>query len=310
IPRYKLHKHMLIVDTGTAHGWVGVQQHNPYVPGPASVATGIPVETSYGGDAVFVKGEIYNDTIGLGALIVDHQGLGVPTEAHGFPEGIDGLLALGPSRRIGSDGRLIPTVVDNLYNQGTISSPLLGVYFVPENVATSGLLSFGHIRESVLTSDVKYVPVTRTYPASYKWGVDASMMYGDNTPILAFGSGLLDTGSPKITIASAAFSTYKSVTGGVFHPSGKLMITQAQYNNLQTLSILIGDQSYDLSPNAQIYARSSPNSRIFLVIERRRPSRSAFILGVPFFQRYYVVLNSGNNEIGFASHIYTDSITN
>ncbi|KAG6333236.1 hypothetical protein ID866_5851 [Astraeus odoratus] len=304
----------LVIDTGSGYTWVGAQEHNPYVEGPASIATGIPTEVSYSGDGATFRGETYSDTIGLGALIIQSQGIGVPTEVHGFPAGIDGVLGLGPTRLtagISSDGGLIPTVVDNLYSQGSIGSPSLGVYFVPENVAAVGLLSFGYIQETVLTSDMTYVPVTTTSPTSSFWGVDASMVYGGNTPILNFGPGLLDTGSTKITIAGDAFAAYRAATGSVLHHSGWLIITQAQYNRLQTLSILIGDQSYDLSPNAQIYARSSPNSPVILVVRSRRASsRSVFSLGAPFFQRYYVVFNSTSNQIGFASHFYTDSTTN
>ncbi|KAG6329733.1 hypothetical protein ID866_9355 [Astraeus odoratus] len=66
---------------------------------------------------------------------------------------------------------------------------------------------------------MNYVPVTRTPPASYRWGVGASMVYGGNIPILDLGPGLLDTGSPTITIDSGSFSAYEAVTGGVLQPS-------------------------------------------------------------------------------------------
>ncbi|KAG6331484.1 hypothetical protein ID866_7604 [Astraeus odoratus] len=306
----------VVVDTGSAYTWVGAMQHNPYVMGSASIATGIHSEASYGDDPenlmTFV-GETYNDTIGLGALIVHSQGIGVPTEVANFPEGIDGILGLGPtimSAAVTPDNEPTPTVVDNLYSQGSISSPLLGLYFPPGPAGSSGLLSFGHIRESVLTSDVKYVPVSSIFPVYYSWGIDAGMMYG-NMALFTFGSGVLDSGSPRIAIASAAFSEYAWATSGTLHPSGLLTITQDQYNNLETLRIHIGDQFYHLSPNAQIHARPSLNSQIWLVIQQQPAgSNIAFSLGIPFFQRYYVVLNSESSEIGFASHIHTDSTTN
>ncbi|KAG6332611.1 hypothetical protein ID866_6479 [Astraeus odoratus] len=107
---------------------------------------------------------------------------------------------------------------------------------------------------------------------------------------------------------------YKTATGAtidVFDHNQQLSISENQYNNLQILSILIGDQSYDLSPNAQIYPRASPNEQIFLVINSiDLASEVDFRLGYTFIQRYYVVFNSSSSQIGFASHLHTDSTTN
>ncbi|KAG6330487.1 hypothetical protein ID866_8601, partial [Astraeus odoratus] len=111
--------------------------------------------------------------------------------------------------------------------------------------------------------------------------------------------------------SNAGFFTYTLATGGIIHSPGRVIITQDQYNNLQTLYFFIGGQYYHLSPNAQIHPRSFLNSQIWLAIQLPSPNFSLdFSLGIPFIQRYYVVLDSGNNQIGFASHIYTDSITN
>ncbi|KAG6329846.1 hypothetical protein ID866_9243, partial [Astraeus odoratus] len=276
----------LIVDTGSAYTWVGARQDNPYLEGFASRATGVTVQCAYGGDLVTFKGETYNDTIALGDLIIDRQGIGVPTEVRGFSANIDGLLGLGPTRLtigMGSDGRPIPTVIDNLYSERTISSPFLGVYLVPLGVESSGHLSFGEIDGTVLTSDVKYVPVTTLPPASHYWGVDATIMYGVNTPILNFGSGMLDSGSPRITLSSAGFSAYAFATGAVLHPSGMLVITPSQYNNLQTLHLFIGGQFCHLSPNAQIYPRRSLTGLIPLVIHQHGFDLPlGFTLGSPF----------------------------
>ncbi|KAG6332579.1 hypothetical protein ID866_6514 [Astraeus odoratus] len=117
-----------------------------------------------------------------------------------------------------------------------------------------------------------------------------------------------------MSVRGDAVSAYQSMTGAIIDTSDKtrrLTITPDQYNNLQTLTFVIGDQSYDLSPNAQIFARSSPNSQIFLVVRSSRPNaREDFSLGSPFFQRYYVVFNSSSSQIGFSSHLYTYSTTN
>ncbi|KAG6327609.1 hypothetical protein ID866_11480 [Astraeus odoratus] len=305
---------VLAIDTGSAYTWVGAREHNPYVEGFASRPTGVTTEAVYASGSVTFKGKTYDDSIGLGALIIHSQGIGVPTELTNFPAGIDGILGLGPTRLttgIGLDGKLIPTVVDNLYSQGDVSSPLVGVFFVPDNVGGGGLLSFGYIHATVITSNVGYAPVTAAFPAKYFWGVDAAIVYGDDILILDFGSGILDTASPRITFVTDAFMAYTQATGATLDTDGVLSITQHQYNNLQTLYIHIGEQIYYLSPNAQIYARPLPDSQIELVVESRGSDPGiAFSLGIPFFQRYYVVFDSSNNQVGIASHIHTDSTTN
>ncbi|KAG6329951.1 hypothetical protein ID866_9138 [Astraeus odoratus] len=287
------------VDTGSAYSWVGAQEHNPYVQGSASVDLGVTTSAAYADAKIRFNG----------------RPIGVPIQLVAFPAGIDGILGLGPTRLndgLRSDGEIIPTVVDSLYAQGAISSPSLGIYFTPENVGKSGLLSFGYVRDSVLTSPVSYVPVTGTYPASRGWGIDASIVYGNTLPLIPSGAGTLDTGSATISLPGAAFQMYMWGTRGVLHvQSGLVYLNQAKYAALQPLFIAIGDQTYDLSPNAQILPRSSPNTGIWLAFQQMGPlTGTAFTFGMPFFQRYYVVFNSSTNAIGFARHLYTDSTTN
>ncbi|KAG6329081.1 hypothetical protein ID866_10009 [Astraeus odoratus] len=285
----------LIVDTGSSYTWVGANVENLYVAGYGSHPTPQFVNIKYGGGMVHLRANTYRDIIVLDGWTINPQEIGIPTQLSGFPPDIDGILGLGPSGLSADyteDGSIIPTVVDNLYSQGTISSAALGVYFVPrnvENVGGGGLLSFGSIDTSVLTSDVRYVPITQSPPASTFWGVDGSVAY-DNMPILGPASGILDSGSRRILITRDAFINYQSATSAVIDSSDRnrrLTITQSQYGSLQTLSILIGDQSYDLSPNAQIYPRSSSDQRIFLVVQMLSSSPGiAFKLGSPFLYAF------------------------
>ncbi|KAG6332575.1 hypothetical protein ID866_6510 [Astraeus odoratus] len=287
----------VVVDTGSSYTWIGARENNPYVRGPDSREIPQIVNINYGDGTIQLRAATWFDRIVLDGLTLDLE-IGTATELIGFQADVDGILGLGPTRLndgITSDSRIIPTVVDDLYSQGTISVPVLGVYLVPTNVRNvggSGLLSFGDIDVTVLTSDVKYVSVTQTSPASDYWGFDASFEYG-NLPILGPTSGILDTGAVRISLTNGAFMAYKWATGAVINPrdvNQQLTITQDQYDILQILTILINGQSYSLSPNAQISAR--------------------FKLGTTFFQRYYVVFDSGTSQIGFASHLHTYSETN
>jgi hypothetical protein len=60
-----------------------------------------------------------------------------------------------------------------------------------------------------------------------------------------------------LTHSSDAFDSYKSGTGATLDNStGLLKISSDQYNQLSSLFFTIGEESYELTPNAQIWPRS------------------------------------------------------
>ncbi|KAG6336002.1 hypothetical protein ID866_3097 [Astraeus odoratus] len=301
----------LIVDIGNPYTWVGNNPDNPYVPGSASRATGPRVKIYYDDDTITFTGMTHSDIITLeDALVINPQSIGVSdrSEVLDIPGDFDGLLGLGPTAsttQISEDGNPIPpipTVLDSLHSQGTISDAVLGVYFMPHYDGDGGELSFGNYDDTVLASGVNYVPITNTRPASYYWGVDGSVRYRGNT-ILGPTSGIIDSGNTLIRIARDAFASYISDTGATLNPDGWYSLTRDQYNNLGTLTFVIGGQDYGLSPNAQIFPRASPDEDIFLVIDEQRTPNIAF-------WRYYVVLNASSSQVGFALTFYTYSTSN
>ena len=95
--------------------------------------------------------------------------------------------------------------------------------------------------------------------------------------------------------------------------SGLLRITSDQYASLQPLYFVIGDNSFEFTPNAQIWSRV-PNSTtgasdsMYLVIKdigNILPGVD-FVLGVAFLERFYCVLDSGNQRVGFATTQFTN----
>jgi hypothetical protein len=158
-----------------------------------------------------VFGEEYLDTVTLNSdLVITQQSIGVAeygTNAN-LPASLDGILGLGPvdlTENTVSNTNQVPTVMNNLYTQGTISSEVLGAFFEPASVGDgSGELTFGGVDASKITGDVNYVPITTTSPSSEFWGVDLSISYG-NTVILAETAGIVDTGTPTIPIATGRY---------------------------------------------------------------------------------------------------------
>ena len=136
--------------------------------------------------------------------MIEGQSIGVANWTSDI-SGVDGFLGLGPvnlTTGTSSTALEVPTVMDNLYSQGTISQEVLGVFFSPVSESDcNGTLTFGGYDNSVITGPVNYVPLTTTFPASEFWGIDQSISYGNNT-ILSLTSGIVDTGTTLILIAT------------------------------------------------------------------------------------------------------------
>ncbi|KAG9310078.1 aspartic peptidase domain-containing protein [Chiua virens] len=309
----------LAVDTGSSSTWVGAGKS--YTQTNTSKDTGDSVSVTYGSGSF--SGEEWLDTVTLSSgLVISQQSIGVASSSTGF-SGVDGILGVGPvdlTQGTVTNTGTVPTVTDNLLSQGTISQEVLGVYFVPASESNSGgELTFGGYDSSVITGSVNYVPLTTSTPASYYWGIDESISYGSQT-ILSTTSGIVDTGTTLILIASDAFQTYQSLTGATQDQATSLLsITSTQYANLQTLTFNIGSKSYDLTPNAQIWPRSlntaigGSSSGIYLIIsDIGTPSGSGldFINGYTFLERYYSVFDTTNKQVGFASTAYTQATSN
>lgn len=127
----------------------------------------------------------------------------------------------------------------------------------------------------------------------------------------------------------ASFEAYKGATGGVpDDATGLLKITSKQFNALEPLDFKIGDNTYTMTPNAQIWPRSlntqinGTADGIYLVTADLGESSAElsfingytflcvinlFSLDVPPFnltsfcsERFYTVYDTASSRIGFA----------
>ena len=144
-----------------------------------------------------------NDTVTLSSeLVIKDQSIGVADKSQGF-NGYDGILGLGPTaltKSTVSGVDEVRTVSDNLLAEGEIGTEVLGVSFAPTTTApnTNGVLTFGGVDTSRYTGEITYVPVTTEEPASYYWGIDQSLTYGDQkAAVLNKTSGIVDGGTPR-----------------------------------------------------------------------------------------------------------------
>ena len=98
-------------------------------------------------------GTLYTDTLTLSSGVVIHrQSIGVASEESVLRGTADGMLGLGPviltqNTLVDYPEITIPTVIDNLLNQGAISERVISYFFAPilETEVAYGRITFGGI---------------------------------------------------------------------------------------------------------------------------------------------------------------------
>ncbi|KAF8589852.1 acid protease [Ramaria rubella] len=313
--------YQLIVDTGSSNTFVGANKS--YTHTSSSQDTGEKVAVSYGSG--FFEGEEFDDDVTLGGVTIS-QSIGVALASNGF-QGFDGILGLGPDdltegTLLSEPTQSIPTVTDNLAKQGKTPSALVGVFF-PLTTSSAeidgGSLDFGSPDTSKFTGDIAYVPITQTPGANAFWGIDQSITYGNNsTPILTKGSGIVDTGTSLLLLASDAFQAYVSATGATMdQTTGFLTIDNP--NNLQSLFFNMGGVTFEFTANAQILPRvltsglSGGSNLTYLIVGdngSQLGQGNDFTNGFTFLQRFYSVFDTPNSRVGFANTIQTRATSN
>ncbi|KAF8551287.1 acid protease [Imleria badia] len=314
-------QYSLLIDTGSSNTWVGAG--TPYKSTSTSQGTGNTVNVSYGSGTM--SGEEYTDTVTLNDnLVIQNQSIGVASSAQGFND-VDGILGVGPAdltQGTVSNTTEVPTVTDNLYQQGSIPADSLGIFYAPSsttNVA-NGELNFGGPDSTKYTGALNYVPITSTSPASNYWGIDQSVTYGNNTSLLQTTAGIVDTGTTLFLLATDAFQAYQQAIGATLdQTTGLLTITTQQYARLQSMYFKIGGITYELTPNAQIWPRAlnsvlgGQQGQVYLItsdLGSESGSGLDFINGFGWLQRFYSVFDSGNGQVGIATTPYTNAETN
>ncbi|KAI0089618.1 aspartic peptidase A1 [Irpex rosettiformis] len=308
----------LIVDTGSSNTWIGAR-YPGWHPTSTSHSTSHPVHVNYGSG--YFAGMEVSDRIKIGDLVIDNQSLGSASYSKGF-NAVDGILGIGPTiltkgTTVPSNA-IIPTVVDTAAQEGLISERYVGIYFQPptKNDEMSGVLTFGHADSSKFTGSLYEVPITTHSPASNYVGIDQSITYGSSgVSILPQSSGIVDTGTTLILLATSAFNEYMKATGASLDERvGLLSIPANRYKNLESLYFLIGSKTFELTPNAQIWPRSlneeigGSADKVYLIVGDagdNTPDGLRFINGQTFLERFYTTYDSTKNTFGIAETEYT-----
>ncbi|KAG2068953.1 acid protease [Suillus decipiens] len=329
----------LIVDSASAITWVGGAL-SPYF-SFSGVNTNVPVAVTYPFGTfqgityntiicskylrLISIGTIWEDGITFSERVsISKISIGVASAVQNIAA--DGVLGIGPTLSgLGTlpnlPNQMVPTVIDRLFEEGTISRPVVGIFFKPTvaNEDNNGELCFGGTNPKKYTRHVEYADISTIPPSSFHWGINQWIRYA-NIEILAPSPGIVDSGCTFLYLATDAYERYRAATGGTLNPvNGLLQISLEQYNQLSNLEFHVGGRILDFVPNAQIWPRSlnhkvnGGENDIFLVIQSLTTSTGAgynFVNGYVFLQRFYTVFDSGRRRVGFAPTIFTQASTN
>ncbi|KAK0761647.1 hypothetical protein N5P37_006600 [Trichoderma harzianum] len=297
----------LIVDTGSSNTWCGAQRSCE--PSSTGKSTGGSVQVSYGSGSF--SGTEYKDTVTFGGLTVTSQSVGAASSSSGF-SGVDGIIGFGPvdlTEDTVSNANTVPTFLDNLYSQGSISTEVLGVSFKPESGSdsddTNGELTLGGTDSSKYTGSLTYFSTLKSGSAAPYWGISiASFTYGSTT-LASSATGIVDTGTTLIYIPTKAYNAFLSAAGGkTDSSSGLAVFSKAPTSNF---AIKFGSTTYTLTPSQYLVPTSQysfyglSSGKYYAWINDGGSSGVNTIIGQKFLENYYSVFDTTNGRIGFAT---------
>jgi len=268
------------------------------------------VRVSYGSGSF--SGTEYTDKVSFGGLTVNSQSIGAASSATGF-QGVDGIIGFGPvdlTQGTVSNANTVPTFMDNLYNQGSISTEVLGVSFRPESGSdtddTNGELTLGGTDSSKYTAPLTYFSTLKSGSAAPYWGLSIAKFTYGSTTLASGSSGIIDTGTTLIYIPTSAYNSFLSATGGrTDSTSGLAAFTAKPTSNF---GITFGSTTYTLTPaqylvpQAQYSFYGLSSGKYYAWINDGGSSGVNCIIGQKFLENYYSVYDTTNGRIGFAKN--------
>jgi hypothetical protein len=290
--------------SSASNTWTGAQGDYE----PTGQDTGGSVSVSYGSGSF--SGEEYTDEVSFGGLSVSRQSFGAASQATGF-DSVDGIVGFGPvdlTSGTVSNANTVPTFMDNLFKQGSISTEVLGVSFRPESGSdssdTNGELTLGGTDSSKYSGSITYFSKASSGSAAPYWGINiASFTYGSTT-LASSASGIVDTGTTLIYIPTSAYNRFLSATGGSTDSSSGL----ASFSTKPTsnFGIKFGSTTFTLTPaqylvpTAQYSNFGLSSGAYYAWINDGGSSGVNTIIGQKFLENYYSVFDTTNSRIGFA----------
>jgi len=286
-------KHTLLIDRKSAHTWVGANK--PFIPTSTSKTSGIATKFTHG--SALIVGTEYTDQVAINEdLVFSDFPLDVASSVLGFGfKDIHGVVSVGPMA-----SRSIPSGVPAFAMYALNQAGIIGFSFKPisDSSNTVAILTgdVGKTDPTKYTGQINYFPVTK---ASSHWSFPLDVTYGTDTPTAQGKTGILEILSALNLLEPDSFKVYQQATGATLdEKTGLLTITEEQLGNLQSLFFKIASETYELTPNAQIWPPQSNNiiggeaGKIYLTtasMDNKLPSGVDVILGFSFLRHFYGV---------------------
>lgn len=116
-----------------------------------------------------------------------------------------------------------------------------------------------------------------------------------------------------------AYNQYIDETGATYDDdTGFLVISRENYSKLQSLLFVVDGNTFELTANAQTWPHAlnsligGRDDGIYLVVGDIGYDIAGmdFICGTAFMERFYIVLDTGSQQISLATTQFTDAATN
>lgn len=303
----------VVFDTGSSNLWipsskcslldVACQLHNKYHSSQSStyVSNGTEFAIQYGSGAV--SGFISQDVVTVGGISINNQQFGEATSEPGlaFVETkADGILGLA------FDSISVDHVTPFWYNvlsQNLVAEPLFSFWLSKSaSGSNGGELVLGGVDSSLYTGDFFYQPLKADL--WWEFSLDDFQVSGTSLNFCPDSgcSAICDTGTSLIAGPSAQINALNTQLGATVS-RGEAIFECSQVASLPTVTIVIGGQSFPLTPSDYVLQVSGVCLSGFMGIDLPSNVGPLYILGDVFISTYYTVFDYGNNRLGWATAV-------
>lgn len=291
-------------DTGSSDLWVfstelpsseqsGHSIYNPASSSSSSKLNGYTWSISYG-DGSGASGDVYTDKVVVGGVTATKQAVepasSISTEFQ--QDSNDGLLGLAFSKINTVQPRSQTTFFDTV--KSSLDQP---VFAVTLKAGQPGTYDFGYIDQSKYQGDITYVSVDSSQGF---WGFSGDDVSSNGQSLGSLGSSIADTGTSLILVGDDIVSAYYQGVSGAENDSQQGGYTFPCSTTAPDLTFSIGGGSFTVPGQYINYAPVDQSGETCFGGVQSSGSVGINILGDVFLKNFYVVFDSGNNQLGFA----------
>ncbi|XP_063078924.1 pepsin A-like [Engraulis encrasicolus] len=288
----------VVFDTGSANLWVpstlcsspACGNHQKFDPYKSStfVSAGKGLTIQYG--TGYMSGSLGWDTLQVAGLTVTKQEFGFSqTEApFMFYMQADGILGLAYGS-MAVEG--VPTVFDNMVQQGLIQNDYFSVY-LSRSPDTGSEVVFGGYDAEHYNGNLVWIPLSsETY---WQIKMDSITVNGQVVACNGGCQAIVDTGTSMIVGPEVT-----SINNAVGAPNGQ--VSCSNIANMPEVTFTINGYTFSLPASTYVRQTQYSCSSGFVNDFSNGVGSSLWILGDVFIREYYVIFNKRDNNLGIAA---------